>query len=173
MSKYSLLQAFTPFGEDQVPYSCNLRHMGRTYNAMWRLVSHWWRMQEPRKQPMRAALGAATATASGSEILPSAGNIVRLRYEELVRTPEAVVRQLIVENMGLPWDRSCLHFTSAAGGWDFRTASASQVKRAIYNSSVGRWRSYAEYLEPLVRTMRRHGAMRTYGYNATMSRTEL
>jgi len=67
-------------------------------------------------------------------------------YETLVSEPEAGARQL-VEFLGLEWEDACLRFHES--GRVVRTASHEQVRRPVYESSVGRWRSYGEWLGPL------------------------
>ena len=49
--------------------------------------------------------------------------------------------QRIIAYCGLPWDERCL---------SFRIASATQVRKPIYRSAVGRWRAYEDQLEPLL-----------------------
>jgi tetratricopeptide (TPR) repeat protein len=75
------------------------------------------------------------------------GRIVTVRYETLVADPEREVRRLL-DPVGLPFDAACLtpHETART----VRTASASQVRRPISASAVGRAQStYGERLKPL------------------------
>ena len=67
-------------------------------------------------------------------------------YEDLVSGPEAAVRGLF-DRIEVEWDESwrSFHTTGAA----VRTASISQVRRPLYDTSVGRWRRYESHLEPL------------------------
>ena len=39
------------------------------------------------------------------------------------------------------------------------TASAAQIRRPIYGSSSGRWRSYRSHLEPLIGALRHRGVV--------------
>ncbi len=71
----------------------------------------------------------------------------RCRYEEVVADLEGHARR-IVAHCGLEWDARCLDFHKTAR--PVRTASASQVRQPIYNSSVGRWRAYEAFLGPLL-----------------------
>jgi hypothetical protein len=48
----------------------------------------------------------------------------------------------------LPWDERCLSFHRTER--PIRTASATQVRKPIYRSAVGRWRVYEDQLEPLL-----------------------
>lgn len=70
-----------------------------------------------------------------------------VRYEELVADPEQQIRALL-KSLGLEWDPACLrpHEQDRIAA----TASHAQVRRPIYASSVGRWRSYARQLEPFL-----------------------
>jgi hypothetical protein len=73
--------------------------------------------------------------------------ILDVRYEELVSEPERNTRKL-VEFVGLPWDDRCLRFHENRRV--VRTASNDQVRRPVYNSSVGRWRHYERHLGELI-----------------------
>jgi hypothetical protein len=46
----------------------------------------------------------------------------------------------IIAYCGQPWDKRCLAFHET--NRPIRTASATQVRRPIYNNAVGRWRVY-------------------------------
>jgi hypothetical protein len=59
---------------------------------------------------------------------------------------ETQVRQ-IIDFLGLPWEDGILRFHE--NDTPVTTASAVQVRQPIYASSVGKWRNYAEQLEPL------------------------
>jgi hypothetical protein len=54
----------------------------------------------------------------------------------------------VVEHCGLAWDPTCLDFHRNQRS--VRTASMTQVRRPLYNSSVGRWRAYERFLGPLL-----------------------
>ncbi len=78
------------------------------------------------------------------------GDILDIRYEELVDDPEPVVRRLL-SFCGLPFDAACLRPDLTRGA--IRTASRGQVRQPIYRSSVGRWRPYAGHLARLQRQL--------------------
>lgn len=67
-------------------------------------------------------------------------------YEDLVSGPEAVVRGMF-DRVGVAWDESWRSFHTARTA--VRTASISEVRRPLYDTSVGRWRRYESHLEPL------------------------
>jgi hypothetical protein len=74
------------------------------------------------------------------------GRIYDLSYERLVRDQAGETRRLL-EFCGLEWETACLSFhrnTTAT-----TTASATQVRRALYDSSVEQWRHYAAQLAGL------------------------
>ena len=56
-----------------------------------------------------------------------------------------------MEFCGLEWDSVCLEFYKTER--PVRTASAAQVRRPIYASSVERWRHYERHLEPLIEAL--------------------
>jgi hypothetical protein len=72
--------------------------------------------------------------------------LLEMNYEDIVRDQAAASRRLI-GFVGLPWDDEVLRFHQSAA--PSATASAVQVRRPIYSSSVGRWRHHAERLAPL------------------------
>ncbi len=69
-----------------------------------------------------------------------------MSYEALLAEPEAESRRLI-GFLGLDWEAQCLNFHQTAR--PVRTASWSQVRRPLYQSSAGRWQHYAKHLEGL------------------------
>jgi sulfotransferase family protein len=80
------------------------------------------------------------------DVLP-AGRILDVRYEDVVSDLENQARRIIAY-CGLPWDERCLAFHKTER--PIRTASATQVRRPIYKSAVGRWRAYEDHLGPLL-----------------------
>jgi tetratricopeptide (TPR) repeat protein len=110
---------FNDFGPS-IPYTFDLRHLGRYYRAYERLMDHWRR------------------------VLPVP--VFELSYEELTEQQEAVSRRL-VDFCGLDWDERCLRFHETRRV--VRTASRLQVRRPLFGSSVGRWRRYEPFLLPL------------------------
>jgi tetratricopeptide (TPR) repeat protein len=111
---------FKTLFKDGYPYSYDLQELGRYYVAYWRLMAHW------------------------RSVLP--GLIHELHYEDLIADPLRASRALL-EFCGLPWHEACasFHLNPAAS----TTASAAQVRRPLYASSVDQWRHYAHHLEPL------------------------
>ena len=79
------------------------------------------------------------------KILPE-GFILDVDYENVVGDIEAEA-QRIVAHCGLPWDPACLDFHKNAR--TIKTASAAQVRRPLYASSVERWRRYGAAVDPL------------------------
>ncbi len=77
-------------------------------------------------------------------VLP--GQILDVDYENLIDNQQVVCRN-IIEHIGLDWEEECLEFHNNKR--HVQTASAWQVRQPIYSSSVGRWRRYEKYLEPL------------------------
>lgn len=72
--------------------------------------------------------------------------LLQINYEDVVRTPEAASRQMIAF-LGLPWDDEVLRFHESPA--PSATASAVQVRRPIYASSIGKWRHHADGLASL------------------------
>lgn len=99
----------------------DLAGMGRYYKAYQALMDHW------------------------HGLFP--GRILDVHYEDMVTDLEGQSRRMM-DFLGLPWDPSCLTFhehTTAV-----RTASFEQVRRPVFTSSVGRWKTYRRHLGPLI-----------------------
>jgi hypothetical protein len=72
--------------------------------------------------------------------------LLEINYEDIVGDQEAASRKMI-EFVGLPWHDDVLRFHASPA--PSATASAVQVRRPIYASSIGKWRHHAERLAPL------------------------
>lgn len=68
-------------------------------------------------------------------------------YEDVVADPEGQARALLAW-LDLPWDEAVL--APHENAKPVATASAAQVRRPIYATSVGRWRRYGDRLKPLI-----------------------
>jgi tetratricopeptide (TPR) repeat protein len=102
------------------PFSYDLGEIADYYIAYRRLMEHW-----------RTSLP---------------GRVYEVAYEDLVSDPEGQGRALLAA-MDLVWQDQCLHSHNNAA--PVATASASQVRRPIYTSSVSLWRRYEPQLAPL------------------------
>ena len=76
------------------------------------------------------------------------GSVTAVEHEALVADPAGRIRWLVTEVCDLSWDPACLRFDQLARG--VTTASAAQVRRPIFKTSLGRWRPYAHHLAPLL-----------------------
>jgi Tfp pilus assembly protein PilF len=106
------------------PFSYDLCELADYYIGYRRLMEHWQR------------------------ILP--GQILDVPYERLVTAPESESRR-VFEFCGLEWEPRVLdmaQFTHAT-----TTASAAQVRRPIYHSSIDLWKRYAHSLAPLAQRL--------------------
>jgi tetratricopeptide (TPR) repeat protein len=77
------------------------------------------------------------------ETLP-AHALLDVSYEDIVRDQAGESRRLI-EFIGLAWEDEVLRFHASTA--PSATASAVQVRRPLYASSVGKWRRHAQALE--------------------------
>ncbi len=110
------------------PFSYSLADLGHYYLAYHRLMAHW------------------------RDIMPDA--FVEIDYDTLTAQQEAVSRAML-DQLDLPWEAACLAFhTNAAPS---ATASAAQVRRPMYRSSVQRWRQFEQQLAPLADFLSSHG----------------
>jgi hypothetical protein len=110
--------------KDGYPFSYDLDEIGRYYGAYRKLMAHW-----------HAALPGA---------------VYDLSYERLVADQRGETRRLL-EFCGLEWEDACLafHLNQAPT----MTASATQVRQALYDSSLEQWRHYGVQLEGLRRRL--------------------
>ncbi len=74
------------------------------------------------------------------------GRILDVHYELLVEQPEDEIRR-ILDFCDLDWEVNCLNFHKNKTVVD--TASASQVRQPLYNTSVQKWRHYEKELQPV------------------------
>lgn len=74
-------------------------------------------------------------------------SILPVAYENLVANFESHARE-IIDFLELPWHPACLDFHTSNSG--VQTPSRWQVKEPVHNRSVGRWRNYADMLQPLM-----------------------
>ena len=91
----------------------------------------------------------ANLMAHWREALP-AGVMLEVQYEDVVHDLEGEARRIIA-HCGLQWDDSCLAFYKTERS--VRTASATQVRQPIYQTSIGRWRRHEAQLQPLLREL--------------------
>ncbi len=110
------------------PFSYSLQDLGRYTLAYRRLMDHW-----------RAAMP---------------GFILDVDYEQLVANQEDETRRLL-EFCGLAFEPGCLEFHKQSGA--AATASAAQVRKPIYSSSVARWKRFERQLAPLAGKLREQG----------------
>lgn len=108
-------------------FSYDLAELGHFYRSYAALMAHW------------------------REVLP-AERFLEIDYEAIVADFEGEARRLVAF-CGLAWDPACLSFHQAAP--PVRTASMNQVRRPLYASSVGRWRTFRDQLRPLLEALGR------------------
>ena len=115
---------FQLFDGDQ-RYAFDLAELGRYHCAYERLMDHW-----------RSAIPGSV--------------LIEVEYEALVSDPDGQIRR-ILGHCGLDWDDACLSFQATQRA--VRTASAVQVRQPVHDRSIGRWRHYAKYLQPLLQAL--------------------
>jgi tetratricopeptide (TPR) repeat protein len=75
------------------------------------------------------------------------GEILEVRYEDVVDDPEASARRML-EYIGVDWEPQVLAFDALQR--PVKTASVWQVRQPLYHGSKSRWRRYAAQLRPLI-----------------------
>jgi hypothetical protein len=106
--------------QDAYPWSYDQRETASYYAAYRKLMNHW------------------------AQAMP--GVIYELSYEGLVSDVEGQARKLL-DYCDLDWDPRCLSFYNSPS--ISTSASASQVRQPVYQSSVNRWKSYELQLAPM------------------------
>ena len=106
------------------PFSYNLTELGCFYRLYERLMNYWCLLLPDR--------------------------ILEVRYEDLVSRLEEETGRLL-NFLELPIEEACLSFHKTSR--PVNTASAAQVRRPIYTSSVEKWRNYSAHLQELKDTL--------------------
>ena len=110
-----------------MPFSYDLDELTDTYLAYSKVMDHW------------------------HKVLP--GKILDVRYEDIVNDNRAET-QKILQFLGLEWSESCVNFHENKRV--VHTASNSQVRQPLFNSSIGRWRKYEKHLSAIQDRLSRH-----------------
>ena len=114
-------------------FAYDLEEIGQYYNLYKDLMIHW------------------------EKVLP--GSIHTVEYENLVFDKKGETKKLC-DFLELPWDEITVkHFEVDR---PVRTASALQVRRPIYRSSLDSWRRYESHVEPLVHVISRGTSVRDH-----------
>jgi tetratricopeptide (TPR) repeat protein len=98
-------------------FAYDLTEIGEFYIGYHRLMAHW------------------------HAILP--GRILDVAYEDVVTAIEPTTRRML-EHLGLPFEPQCLQFHQNTA--PVRTASVTQVRQPLYDSSLNMWQHYSEQL---------------------------
>ena len=115
---------------DAYPFSYDLEELGHYFVAYHQLMEHW------------------------NAVLP--GVVHTVEYEKLVGDIETESRHLL-EFCDLDWQPQCLKFYESKEA--STTASTVQVRRPIYQSSVGKWRDYEKQMQPVVEILQQAGVL--------------
>jgi hypothetical protein len=108
----------------EIHYSYRLEDIGSCFLHYERLMAHW------------------------RQVLPTA--IHEVKYEYLIAAPQLIIRNLLTF-CGLDWDDHCLAFHRSRR--IVQTASQLQVRRPMSADSIGRWKRYRAYLNPLLQSL--------------------
>ncbi|WP_339670663.1 sulfotransferase [Dasania marina] len=117
----------TLFGQ-AYPFSYDLDELATYYIAYRKLMDHW------------------------HKVMP--GKILNVCYEDVIDSPELEAKKML-EYCQLPWQPECLDFHRSTAA--STTASAAQVRRPIYKTSVQKWRHFEEPLQPLQKRLQEAG----------------
>lgn len=124
------LSIFTFRFHGQHGYAHDLADLGWYIGEHCRLMAHW-----------RAAFP---------------GPILTIRLSDWVEDFDATLARLL-EHLELPPDPHCARFYEQEGR--VRTVSRAQVRQPVNARGLGRWRTYARELEPLIAELRAAGCL--------------
>ena len=111
-------------------YAHDLADLGWTIAEQDRLMAHW------------------------REALPQ--GVLTVRLSDWVHDFDATLAR-VLDHLGLPPDPACARFYEAGGR--VRTVSRSQVRQPVNGRGLGRWRTYAAELQPLITELERAGML--------------
>ena len=104
--------------EGVYPFSYDLEELANYFFEYRKLIAHW------------------------QSVMPGVIHVVR--YEDLVVDPKPVVEKLL-SYCGLSYEEDCLRFFENKNA--ATTASAVQVRKQLFQSSIGKWRNYEDQLQ--------------------------
>jgi tetratricopeptide (TPR) repeat protein len=107
------------------PFAYDLGELGRYLRGYEKVMEHWHAVLPP-------------------------GVLIDVRYEDLVDDLEGTARGAL-RHCGLDWEEACRDFHDTQRA--VRTASQMQVREPVYRRSIGSWRRYAEFLDPLAQAL--------------------
>ncbi len=107
------------------PFAYELGELGRYFRGYEKVMEHWHQVLPP-------------------DVL------IDVRYEDLVDDLEGTARRAL-GHCGLDWEEACRDFHDTKRA--VRTASQMQVREPVYRRSIGSWRRYAEFLDPLAQAL--------------------
>ena len=113
---------------DAYPFSYDLEELAKYYVAYHQLMEHW------------------------NAVLP--GVVHTVNYEDVVKNLEKESRQLL-DYCDLEWQAQCLKFHENKEA--STTASTAQIRRPVYQSSIGNWRKYESQLQPMLEILQQAG----------------
>ena len=106
------------FTGNMITFSSDLNETVEYYNLYFELMNFW------------------------NKLIPDF--ILNLKYEDLIKDTKKEVKKLL-NFCELPWDDNCLEFYKNKR--PIKTASDTQVRSKIYNTSVNKWKKYEKYLK--------------------------
>jgi len=86
---------------------------------------------------------------------------LEVRYEDTVRDLEREARRSL-EFLGLPWEAQVLEYRERLKDKAVSSPTYEAVSKPLYTTSIGRWKHYARYFEPLVPIL--EPSVRAFGY---------
>ena len=88
---------------------------------------------------------------------------IETRYETIVADLEAEGRR-VTEFLGLSWSEEQTRFYEKSRKKQLYSPTYQDVTRPVYSRSVGRWRAYERYLEPILPALQPY--CKRFGYSS-------
>jgi len=117
----SIFAIYKQLFKSAYPMSYDLDELAKYYVAYDRLMKHW------------------------RSVIPTV--LFDLAYEDLVQQQEETTRDLL-EYCELPWEEACLSFEKNKAA--STTASATQIRKPIYSTSIGKWKHFENELSDVI-----------------------
>jgi tetratricopeptide (TPR) repeat protein len=119
------LSCYTTFFQMGHEFTYDLVELGEYYQLYRKMMHHWAMMINP-------------------------DSFLTVKYEDFVTDIETGTRR-ILDFCGMEWSSACLEFNRS--GRNVKTASFYQVRQPVHSRSIGRWKNYADHLEPLQKVL--------------------
>jgi len=122
------------------------------YRQLFDVSAHQYRCTHDRYELAHYVVGFRKLLGALESGLPNTRFKV-VDYEALATQPDPIIRDML-DFCDLPFEQACMDFQNNSA--PTATASVTQVRRAMYTSSIGKWKDYQAALKPALDILRDH-----------------